>query len=76
MGFGNIFHASGAGNTGGMEYFLSTGRGEGYPEGEGYRKTPELAACFLSNLPIVDLPYTYRVFKPLEQVDLAWNSPV
>jgi len=75
LGFGNAFHTSGAGNTGGMEYLLSTGRGEGYPEGEGYRKTPELAACFLTNLPIVELPYTYRIFKPLDQVDLTVEQP-
>ncbi|MDF9409944.1 MAG: hypothetical protein A4E52_00599 [Pelotomaculum sp. PtaB.Bin013] len=75
LGFGNAFHASGAGDTGGIEYFLSTGRGEGYPEGEGYRKTPELAACFVGNLPIIDLPYTYRVFKPLDQVDPAVEEP-
>lgn len=75
LGFGNAFHTSQAGNTGGIEYFLSTGRGEGYSEGEGYRKTPELAAGFVSNLPIIDLPYTYRVFKPLEQVDPAKEQP-
>lgn len=75
LGFGNAFHTSQGGNTGGIEYFLSTGRGEGYSEGEGYRKTPELAAGFVSNLPIIDLPYTYRVFKPLEQVDPAKEQP-
>ncbi len=76
MGFGNTFHTSGADdNTGGIEYFLSTGRGDGFREGEGYRKTPELACSFVSNLPIVDLPWTFRVFKPLEQVDPDREEP-
>jgi len=38
LGFGNSHSKF----PGGFEYFLSTGRGEGYPEGEGYKKTPEL----------------------------------
>jgi len=75
LGFGNTFHTSQGGDTGGIEYFLSTGRGEGFREGEGYRKTPELAAGFVSNLPIVDLPYTYRVFKPLDQVNPDVEQP-
>lgn len=74
LGFGNTF-ASQAAGTGGIEYFLSTGRGEGYREGEGYRRTPELAAGFVANLPIVDLPWTYRVFKPLDQVDADREEP-
>lgn len=74
LGFGD-FYKTGAVNMGGIEYFLSTGRGEGYPEGEGYRKTPELAASFVKNLPMVDLPYTYRVFKPLDQVDPSVEEP-
>jgi|GEM_PF-6887048 len=75
LGFGNTFHTGGAGDTGGIEYFLSTGRGEGYREGEGYRRTPELARGFVDHLPIVDLPWKYRVFKPLDQVDPAREEP-
>ena len=54
---------------GGFEYFLSTGRGEGYPEGEGFKKTPELVKTLTDTLPITDIPNTYVVFKPLNQVD-------
>ncbi len=52
---------------GGIEYFLSTGR-EGFREGEGYRKTPELARATIDALPKVDIPYDYVVFKPLSEV--------
>jgi len=60
---------------GGIEYFLSTGRGEGYPEGEGYRKTPELARAFIDALPATDIPFTYVVFKPLKEVDPEKETP-
>ena len=49
-----------------MEYFLSTG-GEGGREGEFYKKNPEIAASFLTGLPITT-PKTYIVFKPLEEL--------
>ncbi|ODA39240.1 DUF169 domain-containing protein [Desulfosporosinus sp. BG] len=49
-----------------MEYFLSTG-GVGGKEGEFYKKNPELAAKFLTGLPIV-ASKTYIVFKPLEEL--------
>ena len=54
---------------GGIDYFLSTGRGEGFREGEAYIKTPELAHQKVAAMPIVDIPYTYVIFKPLDQVD-------
>ncbi|MDO8682393.1 MAG: DUF169 domain-containing protein [Armatimonadota bacterium] len=60
---------------GGIEYFLSTGRGEGHREGEAYKKTPELAKAFIDQLPITDIPYKYVVFKPLEQVDPDEEKP-
>lgn len=61
---------------GGIEYFLSTGRGEGYPAGEGYKKTPELAKDFVDKMPVTDIPYEYVVFKPLSQVDPEAETPV
>lgn len=53
---------------GGFDYFLSTGRGEGFPPGEGYKKTPELAASFREWLPTTEIPSKYVVFKPLESL--------
>lgn len=60
---------------GGIEYFLSTGRGEGYPEGEAYKKTPELAEAYVKQVPIADIPFTYVVFKPLNKVDIEAEKP-
>lgn len=60
---------------GGIEYFLSTGK-EGAFEGEGYRKTPEIAAGFVEHLPITEIPAPYIVFKPLSSVDQAHEKPV
>lgn len=64
LGFGNLYPHF----PGGFEHFLSTGRGEGFPPGEGYKKTPELAASFVAELPIADIPSEYVVFKPLSAV--------
>jgi uncharacterized protein (DUF169 family) len=54
---------------GGIDYFLSTGRGEGFREGEAYIKTQELARQKVDQMPIVDIPYAYVIFKPLEIAD-------
>ena len=64
------------GPPGGIEYFLSTGRGQGYPEGEAYKKTPDLARSFLESLPRTIIPTTYVVFKPLNEVEADRESPV
>lgn len=49
-----------------IEYFLSTGV-PGGREGEFYKKNPELAAKFVSNLPEV-VPKEYVIFKPLSEL--------
>lgn len=60
---------------GGIEHFLSTGRGEGYPEGEAYIKTPELAKEFVDQLPRTCIPSKYIVVKPLDEVDPEVDEP-
>jgi len=60
---------------GGIEHFLSTGRGEGYPEGEAYLKTPELARDFVENLPRTCIPTNYIVAKPLDEIDPSVEKP-
>lgn len=65
LGLGNLYPNF----PGGIHNFLSTGAGEGYPEGEGYKKTPEFAAQFVRELPITDIEESYVVFKPLAQVE-------
>lgn len=49
-----------------IEYFLSTG-GAGGREGEFYKKNPELAAQFVTGLPVVSSK-TYIVFKPFSEL--------
>ena len=48
------------------EYFLSTGE-VGGREGEFYKKSPEIAANFVTGLPVV-VAKTYVVFKPLKEL--------
>lgn len=69
--FGESYHEI----PGGIDYLLSTGRGEGYPEGEAYKKTPELARTLVEQFPIKDIPFTYVVFKPLGLVDESEETP-
>ena len=60
---------------GGITHFLSTGRGEGYPPGEAYKKTPELAQSFVDSLPMTDIPAEFVVLKPLSAVEPAVETP-
>lgn len=71
LGFGNTHNQI----PGGFEYFLSTGKGEGYPEGEAYKKTPELAKTFQNALPYTDIPCQYVVFKPLAEIEPTAKKP-
>jgi len=72
MGFCTEFD----GVPGGIDYFLSTGRGEGFPEGEGYKKTPDMARAFVEDLPTTQIPFEYVVYKPLEGVDETLEKPL
>ncbi|MBP1764034.1 MAG: putative ArCR [Firmicutes bacterium] len=71
LGFGNMYVRF----PGGFPQFLSTGSGEGYPPGEAYKKTPELAQNFVDGLPLTDIPEQFVVFKPLTEVDPAQEEP-
>ncbi len=78
LGFGNCYEHF----PGGIEHFLSTGNPEfcqtefgravatrmpDIEEGEGYFKTPEIAASFIASLPIMESEQEYVVFKPLQE---------
>lgn len=80
LGFGNMYEQF----PGGIEYYLSTGNQEfcqspmgqaivkNMPDlehGERYFKNPSLAAEFIKQLPITDIPYQYVVFKPLSTLE-------
>ena len=54
---------------GGIEYFLSCGRGEGFPPGEKLKKTPEIARAYYGQLPQNVMDSNYVIFKPLEEAD-------
>lgn len=71
LGFGNMYPHF----PGGFSHFLSVGRGEGFPEGEAYKKTPDLAQRFADDLPITDISEQYVVFKPLANVDEEIEEP-
>ncbi|KPU42580.1 hypothetical protein OXPF_38800 [Oxobacter pfennigii] len=66
MGF-----SSEIGIPGGFEYFLSCGRGQGYPPGEKLKKTPEIAKEFHDGLPKDKVSSEYIVLKPAEANDDA-----
>lgn len=53
---------------GGIEYFLSTGRGEGYRAGERYKQSPELAKSFVDALPMTNVDAAYVVLRPLHEM--------
>lgn len=54
---------------GGIEYFLSCGRGEGFPKGERLKKTPEVAKSYYDRLPKAVMDNKYVIFKPLDKSD-------
>ena len=64
---------------GGAEYFLSYGRGEGFPAGERLKKAPEIAKEYFDSYPRTTLaPYNaYRVFPYREGCDaeVVWLFP-
>jgi len=79
LGFGDSYTDF----PGGIEYFLSTGNKEfcqseigrnivkimpDLEHGEGYQKNPETAKKFAESLPIVDIPFEYVIYKPLEEL--------
>jgi uncharacterized protein (DUF169 family) len=42
---------------------------ENFLKGEGYKKTPDLVGNFLKELPIIEVPTKYVVFKPLKDLE-------
>lgn len=56
---------------GGIEYFLSCGKGQGYPEGEKIKKNPEVARAFYYGLPKKVVDTKYILLKPAEETDKA-----
>ena len=49
---------------------------EDFLEGESYLKTPEQVKKFVEELPMMEVPTKYVVFKPLKDVDIHEERPV
>jgi uncharacterized protein (DUF169 family) len=58
-----------------IEGFMTKDSLEDFREGERYLKTPELVEDFVKNLPIMEPPARYTLFKPLGQVDREKEAP-
>ena len=51
-----------------IEPFTGKDFAEKFLEGEGYMKSPELIKQFIDNMPIMDVPKKYVIFKPLTDI--------
>jgi len=58
-----------------LEPLLNAEMNDNFVHGERYIQTPELVEDFIESLPITDIPNTYVVFKPLNQVILEQEVP-
>jgi hypothetical protein len=60
------------------EKMISSGNrdfAEKFLHGESYKKSPELVKKFIKELPIIEVPKKYVIFKPLNEVDTSIESP-
>jgi uncharacterized protein (DUF169 family) len=55
--------------------FLRDEAHDNFVQGERYLKTPQQVHQFIENLPIVDIPAKYVVFKPLSEIDVSQQKP-
>lgn len=68
LSVGNAQWAEGQETCKELEPFMNKEMYENFLHGERYERTPELVADFIDNLPIMDIPHEYVVFKPLKAV--------
>ena len=57
------------------EQFVGKEFMEDFLKGEGYVRTPELVKDFVENMPIIEIPAKYVVFRPLKDVDESKETP-
>ena len=55
--------------------YMQTEAFDDFMKGERYIQSPELVKKFIQCLPIMDIPQTYVVFKPLKNVDKNRENP-
>ncbi|MBW1920125.1 MAG: DUF169 domain-containing protein [Deltaproteobacteria bacterium] len=58
-----------------IEQFVGKEFMEDFLKGEGYVRTPELVKDFVENMPIIEIPAKYVVFRPLKDVDESKETP-
>ena len=75
LSIGNVHSETGRAVTEKVKPFLREEAYEHFLHGEGYVKSPELVKKFVENLPLVDIPAKYVVFKPLAEVDGEKEKP-
>lgn len=80
-GFCHFLSVGNAGRKGGMEVaekikpFMTQDSYDHFLHGERYIKSPGLVEKFIQALPLVEIPSTYVVFKPLSDVDPLKEKP-
>jgi uncharacterized protein (DUF169 family) len=80
-GFCNFLSSGNANTEGGKELaekikpFMRAEAYDNFLHGERYIKTPKFVEKFLADLPIMQIPVKYVVFKPLQDVDLTKEKP-
>jgi uncharacterized protein (DUF169 family) len=80
-GFCHFLSTGNASREGGLEVaekvkpFLNAETYHHFLHGERYIKTPRHVASFVRLLPMMEIPATYVVFKPLKHVDLSHEKP-
>lgn len=80
-GFCNFLSSGNEGTEGGQELaekikpFMRAEAYDNFLHGERYIKTPKFVEKFLADLPIMQIPTKYVVFKPLQDVDLTKEKP-
>ena len=58
-----------------LEPYLTAEMNDNFVHGERYIQSPELVEDFIDNLPIVDIPHEYVVFKPLKELRRGEEVP-
>ena len=80
-GFCHFLSSGNARRAGGRELaekikpFMRAEAHDNFLHGERYIKTPGLVEKFMANLPIMQIPAKYVVFKPLQDVDISLEKP-
>ena len=80
-GFCHFLSSGNASREGGTELartiqpFVDAEMFDNFLEGERYLKGPEQVERFIDNLPIMDIPKRYVVFKPLQSLDRGVELP-